>query len=75
MKNLKACKKSYSVLIQNILYRAINDNKIDCFNLYINKIKEIEVQNNPRDFLYNDIDEEIPEENEINYNNTKKNYR
>ena len=73
MKNLKACKKSYSVLIQNILYRAINDNKIDCFNLYINKIKEVEVQNNPKDFLYNDIDEEIPEENEINYyNNTKK---
>ena len=72
MKNLKACKKSYSVLIQNILYRAINDNKIDCFNLYINKIKEIEVQNNPKDFLYNDITEEIPEENEFNFNNKKK---
>ena len=72
---LKSCRKPYSVLLQNILHKAINENKIDCFSLYIQKIKDLEIKNNPTNFLYGNIaEEEIQEENENNAiaNNRKK---
>ena len=71
-KELVSCKNPYSLLIQNILYRAINENKIDCFSLYIQKIKELQIQNKPMQYLYNNIWEEISEEPENKLNMGKK---
>ena len=72
VKQLKFCKKSYSVLIQNILSKILDENKIECLSLYIQKIKDLQIQNKPTNFLYDNITEEIPEENEINLNPNKK---
>ena len=66
--NLKFCKKSYSVLLQNILAKIIDENKIDCLLLYktkINELQKLQTHNKPSNFLYDNIEEEeIPEENE-----------
>ena len=74
--NLKQCRKPYSVLIQNILNKIINENKIDCFIIYIQKINDLQIKNTPSNYLYDNIDEEDirEEENENNIlaNNRKK---
>jgi hypothetical protein len=74
--NLKQCRKPYSVLIQNILNKIINENKIDCFTIYIQKIIDSQIKNTPSSYLYDNIDEEDirEEENENNIlaNNRKK---
>ena len=68
---LESCKKSYSLLIQNILYKIIDENKIDCLSLYIKEIKNLQKINKPMNFLYNNIQEENDEEtdNYLNPNN------
>ena len=43
-KEMKSSKKSYSVLIQNILFKAIKENKTEILSLYLNKIKNLQEQ-------------------------------
>ena len=70
LKDMKSSKKSYSVLIQNILHKAINENKTECLFFFFQKIKNLQEQKEVRQFLYNDIPEEDQEE--IEYKNDKK---
>jgi len=70
LKDMKSSKKSYSVLIQNILHKAINENKTECLSFFFQKIKDLQEQKEVKQFLYNDIPEEDQEE--IEYKNDKK---
>ena len=67
---MKSSKKSFSVLMQNILYKAINENKNECLSFYFKKIKNLQEPKNTQQFLYNDIPEEDQEE--IENKNVKK---
>ena len=69
-KGMKSSKKSFSVLMQNILYKAINENKNECLSFYFKKIKNLQEPKNAQQFLYNDIPEEDQEE--IENKNVKK---